>query len=418
MAKTVSFGGGLAEEPRYMRQRAMADALLQGTQGPISGWGEGVANLAKTAAAGYINNRADTAQKTASQARADALRRAVQSGNKDQALSILSESDDPELQGMSLQYQMAGLLDPQQLELKQIYDPQQGGMVYVDERDALGKMAEGPKPLEAAPQRTIRRDGLMVDQELTADGWKDAGQGPQFAPQQAPQDPETIRLMRAAGIDPQSPEGQALIQSKLAGSGGIQITGYDEQGRPIISIGGPGGKPLTEGQSTGTMQFSLADQANRALGELDTTLTNVPDYIASQFGTPGNFFKSPEYQKAEQSATVMAEQYLRALTGAAAPEPEVQRTAKSILPQPGDGPDVIAQKRATRAQIIEALRIKAGPGAAQLTPGAVDLGTGGQGAPDPGMQGGQDQIGEGTVIVNPQTKERLILKGGQWVPAP
>jgi len=120
---------------------------------------------------------------------------------------------------------------------------------------------------------------------------------------------------------------------------------------------------MTELQGKSTLQFHLADKANNELNEVDAILTNPGDFIASQFGTVGNYFKSPEYQKAEQSATVIAEMYLRAITGAAAPEQEVQRTRNSIVPRPGDGPEVIAQKRATREAIVNTLRTMAGPGA-------------------------------------------------------
>lgn len=150
------------------------------------------------------------------------------------------------------------------------------------------------------------------------------------------------------------------------GNSMLAQVGTDAQGNPIFDFVQGSGKPLTEGQSTGTLQFSLAQQANDTLGNADSVLTSAPDAIAAQFGTVGNYFKSDAYQKAEQAATVMSEQYLRALTGAAAPDAEVARTARSILPQPGDGPDVIAQKRATRLAIIEALRIKSGPGASQI----------------------------------------------------
>lgn len=112
MARSVSFGGGLAEapEPRYMRQRAMADALLQGTNRPVTGIGEGISQLANTAAAGFIGKRADEAEKSTARARAEALRSALAS---DDPMGALSQSEDPELMNLSLQYQMArAMKDP------------------------------------------------------------------------------------------------------------------------------------------------------------------------------------------------------------------------------------------------------------------------------------------------------------------
>src|SRR5688500_11426391 len=127
MARTVSFGGGLTEAPEYVdpqrsiRQRAMADALMKQSQGPISGWGEGVANLARTAAAGFIGNRADEGEKAAKRARSDTLRSALASGDP---MAALAASNDPELQDLSLQYQMAkALKDPAEQDLVQAVGP-------------------------------------------------------------------------------------------------------------------------------------------------------------------------------------------------------------------------------------------------------------------------------------------------------
>jgi hypothetical protein len=117
MARMVSFGGGLQSAPaeyidpqRISRQRAMADALTQQSQGRISGWGEGVANLARTAAAGFINSRANANEKTSNEARLQAMRGAIGS---DDPLAALSQSNDPQLVEFGLQQQMAKLLkDP------------------------------------------------------------------------------------------------------------------------------------------------------------------------------------------------------------------------------------------------------------------------------------------------------------------
>lgn len=265
-------------------------------------------------------------------------------------------------------------------------------------------------PKAQEPYSAIAKAKADLDAGLiTPDQFNAIAQKETYIPPQAPREPKIpgiVTLYDGKGGSRSFRENDPQIDSMLANGwteaapksdSVLAQVGTDANGNPIYDYVGKSPKPLTEGQSTGTLQFSLANQANNALGELDTVLTSVPDYIASQFGTAGNFMKSPEYQKAEQSATVMAEQYLRALTGAAAPDAEVKRTAQSIMPQPGDGPEVIAQKRATRQAIIEALRIKAGPGAGRVTEPTITPNT--SGGPD--ERGQQKRIkvdAEGNVI--------------------
>lgn len=123
---------------------------------------------------------------------------------------------------------------------------------------------------------------------------------------------------------------------------------------------------LTEAQGKAGMQFAISRQANDALDKVEQVLTSPGDYIASQFGTAGNYLKSDGYRQAEQSARAISEAYLRAITGAAATESEIVRVKTTILPQPGDDPGTIAQKRAQRNTIVETLRLMSGSMAGQV----------------------------------------------------
>ena len=58
----------------------------------------------------------------------------------------------------------------------------------------------------------------------------------------------------------------------------------------------------------------------------------------------GNYLLSPDYQRAKQSMNDIAAALLRMETGAAAPESERVEVVARYSPQPGDGPEVIAQK--------------------------------------------------------------------------
>lgn len=64
----------------------------------------------------------------------------------------------------------------------------------------------------------------------------------------------------------------------------------------------------------------------------------------------GNMIASPRAQQARQAQNQWAEQMLRMQTGAAATQPEIDRTIKTYFPQPGDGKDVVDLKRKMRKQ--------------------------------------------------------------------
>ena len=75
------------------------------------------------------------------------------------------------------------------------------------------------------------------------------------------------------------------------------------------------------------------------------TLGRPQEWIAAKFGSFGNYFLSPEYQKANQAMNDIAGAILRMETGAAAPEFERHEVASRYSPRPGDGQEVMAQKR-------------------------------------------------------------------------
>jgi hypothetical protein len=418
MARTVSFGGGLTEavEPRYMRQRAMADALTQQSQGPISGWGEGVANLARTAAAGFINNRADTAQKTASSARAEALRNAMASGDPQAALQMLGQSEDPELQGMALNYQMAKMLEPAGETFQPLTNDQEREMgldpAGTYQRSSTGKV----DVLSKAPDAFKPEVGEFYENGQRVKGYLDqqgnlvkvGDSAPLFAPQQAPAAPEKVRLAQEAGLVPGTKEYSDFLTGKT-GSGadpfkqantlrdeyntltkdfrtvqdayakiqGTSATGAGDMSMlySYVKLLDPGSVVRESEFATAAASGSFGEQVQGAVQRLATG-ERLPDSLRAAFKSEaGNLFKAQKgnYERVRTLYSDIA-------------------TRNQVNPQ-----DVIPDFAAPEA--------------------AVDLGTQTPAASGaPAMGGGADEITEGTIIVNPQTQERLTLKGGQWVP--
>jgi hypothetical protein len=124
-------------------------------------------------------------------------------------------------------------------------------------------------------------------------------------------------------------------------------------------------KPMTDAQSKDTVFSVKAAGALPIINKYGNALTSFPESAADYLpGGVGNYFKSKEYQQAEQAGDEFLAAILRKESGAAISIPERNEYGKMYLPRPGDGPEVLAQKEASRQRALDA--IKAG-----MTPQAI-----------------------------------------------
>lgn len=79
-----------------------------------------------------------------------------------------------------------------------------------------------------------------------------------------------------------------------------------------------------------------------------------------------NSFTSPERQKGEQAKRDFIAASLRYESGAAISPAEFEKQDAIFFPQPGDSPEVIAQKKTARQRVIESFKIGAGRGSEQV----------------------------------------------------
>lgn len=115
-------------------------------------------------------------------------------------------------------------------------------------------------------------------------------------------------------------------------------------------------KPLTEGQSKDTVFATRAAGALPIIDQYGEALTNFGEYAAGGLGVPGNYLQSPEYQQAKQAGQEFLQAILRKDTGAAITPQETAEYGSVYLPQPGNGPPVLEQKRQSRHRALEALK--------------------------------------------------------------
>jgi DNA-binding XRE family transcriptional regulator len=100
--------------------------------------------------------------------------------------------------------------------------------------------------------------------------------------------------------------------------------------------------------------------ANEKLNALEPVMTSAIEKLVDAIPVAGNWFVSSEYQQAEQAKRDFVNAVLRRESGAVISPSEFENADKQYFPQPGDKPEVIAQKRRNRQTVIQGFVREAG----------------------------------------------------------
>ena len=168
----------------------------------------------------------------------------------------------------------------------------------------------------------------------------------------------------------------------------------------------------TEVQGSAEQFANRLENAEKNFGGVATEgvgVSGATQGIAGSVPVVGGFLQSGNYQKMQQAKQEWVTALLRKESGAAIGKDEFTQYDKQFFPQPGDKPDVIAQKAEARAVAIEAMKKTAGPG--YKPPAATAPASRAPTAPPPAAG-----PSEGATATNPKTGERVIFQRGQWVP--
>lgn len=161
-----------------------------------------------------------------------------------------------------------------------------------------------------------------------------------------------------AGLEPGTPEYNQFMVT--GGAGGTSLT-VGPDGTVQFSQGGAA-KPLTEGQSKDAVYATRAEGSIGTLDQFGSALTN-PIERAAEYDPTGlaRGRQSPEFQRARQAGDEFLQAILRKDTGAAITSEEMSSYGRTYLPSPGDGPEVLEQKRIARRRALEALKAGMAP---------------------------------------------------------
>jgi hypothetical protein len=165
-----------------------------------------------------------------------------------------------------------------------------------------------------------------------------------------------------------------------------------------------GTRPVTEAQQRMSMINNIVqDEAKVLLGDPATgdegvygALGELGNQVLDANGV-GRALTSGDYQRAVSAVETISQHYLYALSGQAAPEGEVKRVARTLMPVVGENAASVLEKKRRLESYLQTIQ----DFVAQT------------GGADPAAGQQQQQV----TAVNPATGERLVLQNGQWVPA-
>jgi len=128
----------------------------------------------------------------------------------------------------------------------------------------------------------------------------------------------------------------------------------------------PQEKPLTEFQGKSTMFGTRAAQSHNILNSLEEDVAPWKVAASRSGGMLTNWALPEEALKVEQAQRDFINAVLRQESGASIGSSEFDSAKRQYFPQPGDTPEVIAQKRANRDLVIKGFARQAGSGARDI----------------------------------------------------
>lgn len=218
-------------------------------------------------------------------------------------------------------------------------------------------------------QEQIGPDGQMervaIPREQVAQAMANRQQPPAAPPPQGGQPSPQQPGITVQGVQTMPPQGATPAPNA---SGGVSL--------------GPSGKPsFNEAQGKAAGFADRMTSSHKSITDLEAQGTDALAAVASKVPVVGNYMLSADRQMFEQAQRDFINSVLRRESGAVISVEEFDNARKQYFPQPGDSPEVIAQKRRNREITLDAMRRDAGPA---YRPG-VNSGAGGPPPPPDGF---------------------------------
>jgi hypothetical protein len=193
------------------------------------------------------------------------------------------------------------------------------------------------------------------------------------APAAAQKAPQVVELFDEASGQPYKATWNQETQSYERVGGvkarsGMQLT-TNPDGTVSLTEGPLSNRPkLTEGEAKNAGFLERVNKSSQVLDALEGQGTSLYNKTIGNIPVVGNYARSQDAQKYDQAKRDFVNAVLRRESGAVISDQEFANAEQQYFPQPGDGPEVIAQKRANREAARKGLDIGSGQGAGMVTP--------------------------------------------------
>jgi hypothetical protein len=256
-------------------------------------------------------------------------------------------------------------------------------LAMLDERIAAAENAGDAQ--EAAALRANRKlveidpqgQGVATLALLTASGAIDAGVMDAIIKQtgqggDATEGFRTLELRaEAAGLLKGTPEYNQFMVSGGKPPEGMAIRTTPEGGIEFVQ-GAGAVTPFREQESKDIVYAARAEGALAALDPVADQLANLGPRLLEYVPLgQGRQFQDPMFQIANNAGLEFLAAILRKDTGAAITAQEIEIYGQTYLPQPGDSPEALAQKKEARSRALRALQAPMRPEAAAAVSGAI-----------------------------------------------
>lgn len=349
------------------RQQQLAQALTQNAQ-PVAR-ANGLSALAK-----YLNGRAIRKEQGEAKTEQGDLLNQQQQSQSNALANILAQRGTPDARNnlldasiSQMQYLPQGV-DP--IALANALAPEAAKPnTFVDgyQIDPMGNPTGVQLPKEAKPQGPITvSEGATVYDPVTrkplyTNPKREKADKAQTTPllieaqQLFPNDPEKQRAYVAAGREKSktrmrfNPQTGEFEYSEGAGSDTLST------------------KPLTEAQGKATNLGIRMEDAERELADVTAKYPNYQpgglwERAAGSIPMVGNYLLDESSQRYRQAQENWVRAALRLESGATITQEEMEGHIRTFFPQPGEGPELVAQKARARDVARMAARHQAGPG--------------------------------------------------------
>lgn len=165
--------------------------------------------------------------------------------------------------------------------------------------------------------------------------------------------------------DPTDPTGQRQVMARVEAkplSGAFPKPNGAAGGLDVVPGTTKDGPQMTTDQAKSAGYADRMHASNQIIAGMNDVGTNQTQQLLGSVPLVGNRLVSSDYQKLEQAQRDFINAKLRQESGAAIAASEFENARKQYFPQPGDGPEVLAQKARNRDLVIQGMAREAGKG--------------------------------------------------------